>query len=297
MKKLYFFILILIITGYSSAQIGDKLTQLPPSEVQKYATPLATWSGTYFNSGGYYTASVAKTFGFKLSLVGMMIFVPEDQLTFNVNPYEGYSGDEKSATFFGERGAAILGSEGFIIYPPGVNMTSIPAGIPQVAFSFVGVEAMLRYFPKLDIGDVEVNLIGWGLKYNFSQLIPGLPLDIAAQILFNNFGAKYTTDDITNAEIETSNFAFNIHASKAFGNFIVYGGLQYETTAMDMKYTFDGLGFPGMTPGEYVDISMDGDNNMRLTVGAAVRVAVLVLNVDYSLGSQNALVAGINFEF
>ena len=297
MKKLYFFVLILIFTGFSSAQIGDKLTQLPPSEIQKYATPLATWSGTYFNSGGYYTASVAKTFGFKFSLIGMMIFIPEDQLTFNVQPYPEYTGTETSATFFGKEGAAIPGPEEYIIYPPGINMTSIPAGIPQIGFSFIGIEAMLRYFPKLDLDDVEVNLLGWGLKYNFSQLIPGLPLDIAAQILFNNFGAKYITDDITNVEIETSNFAFNIHASKAFGNFIVYGGLQYETTTMDMKYTFDGLGFPGITPGDQQNVSMDGDNSMRLTVGAAFRVAVLVLNADFSLGSQNALVAGINFEF
>lgn len=292
MKKLYIFILFLTFTGYSSAQLGDKLTQLPPSEVQKYATPLATWSGTYFNSAGYYTASVSKIFGFKLSLVGMMIFIPEEQRTFTVHPYDGYTGSEKSATFFGEKGAAVLGSEGFIVYPPGVNMSSVPAGIPQIAFSFMGVEAMLRYFPKMDIGDVEVNLLGWGLKYNFSQLIPGLPLDIAAQILFNNFEAIHE-----NADIKTSNFAFNVHASKSFGVFSVYGGLQYETTTMDMNYTFDGLGFPGITPEDRVNVSMDGENNMRLTLGVAVKVAVLVLNADYNIGSQNALVAGINFEF
>lgn len=292
MRKLYIFIFFLAFTGYSTAQLGDKLTQLPPSEVQKYATPLATWSGTYFNSGGYYTASVSKIFGFKLSLVGMMIFIPEEQRTFNVHPYDGYTGSEKSATFFGEKGAAVLGSEGFIVYPPGINMSSVPAGIPQIAFSFMGVEAMLRYFPKMNISDVEVNLLGWGLKYNFSQLIPGLPLDIAAQILFNNFEAIHT-----NADITTSNFAFNVHASKSFGAFSVYGGLQYETTTMDMNYTFDGLGFPGITPEDRVNVSMDGENNMRLTLGIAVKVAVLVLNADYNIGSQNALVAGINFEF
>lgn len=289
MKKLYIFVLLLVFTGYSSAQIGDKL-QLPSSEVEKYATPLATWSGTYFNSAGYYTASVSKIFGFKLSLVGMMIFIPEDQRTFDVHPYDGYTGSEKSATFFGEKGAAILGPEEFIIYPPGVNMSTIPAGIPQVAFSFMGVEAMLRYFPKVNISDFEVNLLGWGLKYNFSQLIPGLPLDIAAQILFNNFEAIHP-----DTEIKTSNTAFNVHASKSFGAFSVYGGLQYESTNMDYVYTFETLGIPELD--ERIDISVAGENNMRLTFGAAVKVAVLVLNVDYNIGSQNALVAGINFEF
>ena len=290
MNKLYIFVLFLMFTGYSSAQIGDSF-QLPSSEVEKYATPLATWSGTYFNSAGYYTASVPKTFGFKLSLVGMMIFIPEEQRTFDVSPYDGYTGSEKSATFFGEKGAAVLGPDDFIIYPPGINMSSVPAGIPQIAFSFIGVEAMLRYFPKLDIGDVEVNLLGWGLKYNFSQLIPGLPLDIAAQILFNNFEAIHP-----DTEIKTSNMAFNVHASKSFGALIVYGGLQYESTNMDYSYTFESLDIPELD-GERIDISVAGENNMRLTLGVAVKVAVLAFNVDYNIGSQNALVAGINFEF
>jgi len=288
MKKLCMILVFIFFAGYSSAQIGESF-QLPSSEVEKYATPLATWSGTYFNSGGYYTASVPKTFGFKLSLIGMMIFIPEDQQTFDIYPYDGYDGDEKSATFFGDEGAAVLGSEGFIIYPPGINMSSVPAGIPQIAFSFMGAEALIRYFPKLDIGDVEVNLIGWGLKYNFSQLIPGLPLDIAAQILFNNFEAVHP-----DTELNTANMAFNIHASKAFDSFIVYGGLQYESTNMDYTYTYEDL---DNDVTERVDISVEGENNMRLTLGVAVKVAVLAFNVDYNIGSQNALVAGINFEF
>jgi len=292
MNKLLMFVLFVVFTGYSSAQIGDKLTQLPPSEVKVYATPLATWSGTYFNSGGYHTAKVSKTFGFKLSLVGMMVFIPDDQMTFNVNPYEGYNGTEKSATFFGDKGAAIMGNGGFIIYPPGLNYTTVYAGIPQIGISFFGIEGMLRYFPKLKISDVEVDLLGWGLKYNFSQLIPGLPLDLAIQVLSNNFELLHP-----NADINTANFAVNVHASKDFGMITLYGGIQYENTTMDMEYTFDGLGFPGIMPDERYKISMDGENNMRFTFGAALRVAVLVLNVDYNIGKQDALVGGINFEF
>ena len=225
------------------------------------------------------------------------MFIPESQQTFDVHPYDGYNSGEKSATFFGDRGAAILGPEGFLVYPPGVNLTKIPAGIPQVAFSFMGTELMVRYLPKLKVSDVELNLLGWGLKYNFSQLILGLPLDIAAQILINNFEANYSTDDVPVADMKTSNFAFNVHASKSFGALIVYGGLQYESTSMDLNYTYDGSGFPGVTEGDKLSINIDGDNGMRLTIGAAVKLAVIVINADFNIGSQNALVAGINFEF
>ncbi|MEN8193218.1 MAG: DUF6588 family protein [Bacteroidota bacterium] len=289
MKQFYTLLILIVLASTSFAQLTDKL-QIPQEDVEKYITPFATWTGTYFNSGGYYTASVAKTFGFKLSIIGMMIFIPEDQRTFNVNPYEGYSGDETSATVFGEKGAAVLGPENFIIYPPGFNVTSIPAGIPQVAFSFIGAEAMVRYFPKMNISDVDVSLLGWGLKYNFSHLIPGLPLDIAAQLLFNNFEAIHP-----DTELKTSNFAFNVHASKEFGLLMVYGGLQYESTNLDYNYTFEDPDVPELN--ERLDISVAGENNIRLTLGAALQVAVLVLNVDYNIGSQNALVAGINFAF
>jgi hypothetical protein len=292
MKRIHLFIFVLLFTGAVSAQIGDKLTQLPPDEVAKYALPLATASGTYFNSGGYFKANVSKDFGFKFSIIGMQIYIPEEQQTFSVHPYDGYSGNETSATFFGEKGAAIAGSNGYIIYPPGVNLSSVPAGIPQIAVSYFGVEAMLRYFPKMHISDTDLNLWGVGLKYNFTQLIPDFPVDIAAQFLFNNFEAIHP-----NAEIKASNIAFNIHASKTFELLIVYGGIQYEQTSMDLNYTFDGLGFPGITPEDKVAITMEGENKMRYTLGVAFQVAVFALNVDYNIGNQNVLVAGLNFEF
>ena len=63
---------------------------------------------------------------------------------------------------------------------------------------------------------------------------------------------------------------------------------------MDYTYTFEDI---LNDVNEKIDISVAGENNMRLTLGVAVKVAVLAFNVDYNIGSQNALVAGINFEF
>lgn len=286
MKKVLILVLFILFSLQLNAQIGDRITDLPKDELKGYATPLATWTGTYLNSGGYYSASVSKLFGFKLSLIGMMIMVPDDQTTFNLKD------DTESATFFGDKGAAIPGTQGYAVYPPGINQTSLPAAMPQIAVSTLGSELMLRFIPETTIEDVTVDLLGIGVKHSISQYIPLIPVDIAVQILYNK--VSITSSDL---DISTTNLAFNAHASRSFGLLTLYGGLQYEQTTMDIDYTFTGAGFEGVLDDEEFSLNLEGDNNVRLTLGAALRLAVIVINADVNLGSHTAFVAGLNFEF
>jgi len=283
MKKLLHLFIFIIFTIQLNAQFEDRFNELEKDLQKGYSTPLATWSGTYLNSGGYYSASVSKLFGFKLSFVGMMIFIPEDQQTFKLDD------GTKTATFFGEKGAAVPETDGYIVYPPGVNQSSVPAVVPQIAVSTLGSELMLRFIPAFDSEDVSVDLFGIGVKHSISQYIPLVPVDIAVQIMYNKFALE--GPDLS---IGTSNLAFNAHASRAFGLVTLYGGLQYESTTLDLDYTFieDNTGIE-----EEIKASIDGENGVRLTLGAALRLAVIVLNADVNIGSQTAVVAGLNFEF
>jgi hypothetical protein len=283
MKKVLLLVMFLFFTVSLQAQFEDRFNELSEDLQKGYSTPLATWTGTYLNSGGYYSASVSKLFGFKFSLIGMMIFIPEDQQTFKLD-----DGTE-TATFFGEKGAAVPGTQGYLVYPPGVNQSSVPTVMPQIAVSTLGTELMLRYIPAFDIEDVSFDLFGIGIKHSISQYIPLVPVDIAVQIMYNKFAL-----DGPDLLIETSNLAFNAHASRSFGLVTLYGGLQYESTTLDLDYTFieDNTGLS-----EQVKASIDGENGVRLTLGAALRLAVLVLNADINIGSQTALIAGLNFEF
>jgi uncharacterized protein DUF6588 len=283
MKKVLLVLLFLFFTVSLQAQFEDRFNELEEDLQKGYSTPLATWTGTYLNSGGYYSASVSKLFGFKFSLIGMMIFIPEDQQTFKLD-----DGTE-TATFFGEKGAALAGTSGYLVYPPGINQSSVPTAIPQIAVSTLGTELMLRYIPSIDIEDVSFDLFGIGVKHSISQYIPLLPVDIAVQIMYNKFALE--GPDLL---IETSNIAFNAHASRSFGLITLYGGLQYESTTLDLDYTFIENN-TGLT--EEVKASIDGDNGARLTLGAALRLAVLVFNADVNIGSQTVVVAGLNFEF
>lgn len=286
MKKLLLPVLFLLLTIQLKAQFADRITDLIGDDLKQYATPLATFTGSYLNSAGYYSADVPSFFGVKIGLVGMMVLVPDDQTNFTLK-----SG-EKTATFFGEKGAAVPGSEGYLVYPPGINITSIPSGIPQVAVSTLGTEVMLRFIPTLKLNDVEAGLFGFGLKHSISQYIPLLPVDIAVQFLYTSVSIEKKAD---NFDLSNTNTAFNVHASKGFGLLTLYSGLQYESTSMDINYIFTGSSLEG-TPNEKVKLSLDGDNNFRFTLGAALKLAFLVVNADVNLGSQTVLVAGLNFE-
>jgi hypothetical protein len=300
-KKLLFkvFLLSALFFNISYGQAGVNLTSLPPSEATNYTTPLSTFLGTYFNSGGYYTAHVPSTFGFKLSIIGMYTFIPTSQQSFTSNPgIDGYSGED-TGTFFGGQGAVTLGPQGFAVYPFGFDASSIPSGIIQISGSLVGLEVMLRYFPKLKFNDVETGLLGIGVKYSISQFIPASPVDIAVQVLYNNLTFDYVGDvDENFFKSESKNIAVNAHASKTFsGMFTLYGGLQYESSTFDVEYYFrDPSGLYPDIADTNQKIEVEGDNNFRVTAGGAVKLAAIVFNVDFNVTSQFTIVGGISLE-
>jgi len=290
MKK--YLLLLLCLLFYSSntfSQVEDRFTFLNESEVGKFTKPLATTIGTALNSGAFHSAHVAKLFGFSLSFKGMMVMIPSDQKTFNPTLPAGYTADKSTATIYGEKDGGSLygGPNGYIAYPGGIGESNIPLLFPQASISMLGTEAMVRYMPNLKVGETEVSLFGVGLKHSVSQYFILLPVDIAVQVLYNSFKVKDLVD--------VSNIAFNAHVSRSFGLFTAYGGIQYESTKFDLNYTFKGNSSD--IKSREIKASVDGDNNIRMTVGAAVKLAIFVLNADYSLGSQSTLTGGLTFEF
>jgi hypothetical protein len=273
------------------AQVEDRFGFFTESEITEYAKPFGTSLGMAFNSASYHTAEVADFFGFSISFRGMYIFVPDDDLTFTPSLPEGYNADQQTATIYGSEGAAYYGPQGYIVYPQGINESSIPAVLPQIAASFMGTEVMLRYLPSISLGngDEELSMFGIGVKHSISRYIPLIPIDLAVQFLYNNL-------EITGV-MDIKAIAFNAHASKSFGLFTLYGGLQYESSTFDLEYEFTNpSNLPSLTAGK-VKVSIDGDNNFRGTLGGSIKLAVIALNIDYSLGAQSVLSGGLTFEF
>jgi hypothetical protein len=120
------------------------------------------------------------------------------------------------------------------------------------------------------------------------------------QLLFNSFGFEYVGDNPKNyVKTDSKNFAINAHASKTFEQmFIVYGGLQYESSTMDMDYYFRDPNdlYPSIAD-QVLSTSVDGDNHFRFTAGGAIKLSFFVFNVDMNVTSQFTLASGISFQF
>lgn len=293
-------ILLFISSNLTYSQAGVSLTALPPDEANNFAKPLSTFLGSYFNSGGYYSADLPKEFQFKFSIVGTYIVFPKSQQTFTPNPgIDGYNNLDETATIVGSKGNVYLGPQGYLSYPHGFDIASLPSAIYQAAGSYYGTELLLRFFPKVKVGDSETGFWGVGLKHSLTQWIKEPPLDVSVQLLYNNFGFEYKSDEPKDyVKTDSKNLALNIHASKTFNQmFIVYGGLQYESSKMDMNYYFrDPNKLYPQIADQVLSTSMDGDNSFRITTGAAIKLSVIVLNVDLNVTSQFTLASGLSIQ-
>lgn len=294
MKKLLtFFVLFILCSSSLLSQVEDRFAALTEKNVKMYAQPFATAFGTAMNSGGYHSASVADLFGFSISFQGMYMLIPDDDQTFTPVLPDGYTSGP-TATIFGDKGAAYAGPAGYITTPPGINISAMPMALPQISVSFLGSEILFRYLPEIEISNSgeKISMLGLGAKHSISRYIPLIPVDVAVQLLYNKL-------EITNL-LESKNLAFNAHVSKTLGVFIPYFGLQYESSTLDLSYTIKGdpaSGDPELRQDNKVSVSLDGDNTFRATLGAALKLAVIVLNADVNLGAQTTFTGGLSFEF
>jgi hypothetical protein len=295
MKKILLLLTLFIFTTIPLfSQIEDRFSQLAETNATAYAQPFATTLGTAINSNGYYTADIPAMFSFSVSFRGMYILIPESQKSFTpIFSEPGYEPTKTTATIYGNKGAAYAGPDGYIVMPPGINQTGIPVAYPQIGASFLGTQIILRYLPNIPIAESnDLSIIGVGVAHSISQYIPLFPVDLAVQVLFNNVKVS--------GVMKLNNIAFNVHASKTLGPLTPYVGLQYEKTSLDLDYTYKAefqTGGTSVNSDQRISMTIDGSNDFRATVGAALKLAVLVFNADFSFSSQPVASGGLTFEF
>jgi hypothetical protein len=291
MKKTILLILFIFLSVRPAfSQIEDRLAQLGEDNVSDYIRPFVTSLGTAMNSNGYYTADISSMLSLSLSFRGMYILIPSDQKNFTPKLNEaGYDATKQTATVYGDKGAAYAGPLGYIVMPPGINRSFVPVAYPQVSASILGTQVILRYLPPTQIADNnDLSIFGFGIAHSISQYIPLFPIDLAVQFLYN----KVEVSDI----MKLNNVAFNVHASKTLGPLTPYVGIQYEKSTLDLNYTIKGES-PGLATNQTISASVEGDNNFRATVGAALELAVIILNADFSISAQPVVSGGITLAF
>jgi hypothetical protein len=217
--------------------------------------------------------------------------VQDAQKKYLANTPAGFNpGDFETATIFGSKGTTVAhktitglefkGSDGII------NTSMFPLAVPQLRVgSLYGTEAVLRFaiIPSMNDGSIPVTkLWGIGANHSLSQYIPGSPVDIAAGVYYDSF----TMGDIINYK----GIAANLHASKSIKILILYGGVAWESSKMNLKYNSSDTSVR-----EEVNLDLTGSNNFRFTMGVGVSLGIFKIFADANFGSVTHYSGGIGF--
>jgi hypothetical protein len=214
---------------------------------------------------------------------------------------------------------------GAITLPPGANMSTIVAAVPQIEIgALYGTELMIRYIPpvQFDRNVGAFSFWGVGLRHSLSQYFPERWFDLAVQGVYQGTWLENTVG-FTESKLDANAtiFSGNLHASKnLWDNLDIYTGIAYEYIDVNSSYTYV---LPqemqielGLLPKPIVDgtpsiptADQPGDQrpqtssvrahntNIKWTIGATYSVGPLRLAVDYNVSYFNILTAGLAYTF
>jgi len=266
----------------SQSELENTLVLYNAETVQGYIQPIADLYSANINAGFYHTAAIPTAgLHIELSFVGMGSLVGDEQKTYMANAPAGFDPQTfETATIFGDDGRLITDESSGLQYrgSDGILNTSIFAqGVLQLGVGYVlGTEAVVRYLPSPSLADdkfPETTLFGIGIRHSVSQYLPASPIDFSTGVFYN----KLKVGDI----IDFSSIAAGAQASKSFSALTLYGGLQWEKSTMNL--TFTSTDVSAASP--LVDLDLDGDNSVRLTLGMELTLAIVHLFADANIGS------------
>lgn len=172
-----------------------------------------------------------------------------------------------------------------------VNTPIAPLAVPHVGIGTVlGTDAQLRYLPEIEMSNYgSVSLFGLAVRHNVSQYIPHLPLAVALQGSWQQLRLSGTDQ---NDVFDASGWAVNAHVSRGIPLLpaTVYGGVQYEHFDVDLDYVLE-----TEAGRSAVTLDQTAANNVRALAGVAISLAVVRINLDYALSSNNTVSAGVGF--
>ncbi|APF19357.1 DUF6588 family protein [Caldithrix abyssi] len=275
-----------VLVNFNSAKAGDfednlKLIlqqQAAKDYIQGYVQPFSTALGTGLG-GALFHRGYAKTLPrFDVGVSAVYIPLPDEAMTFQ------YLGMTKP-TVFGDD-APVDPQDPQSIGVPGLNVKDfvLPMLHANVGL-FGGFEATVRFAKKNfdDLGDVT--LIGGGIKYELSDLIPipMFPIDFGVQAAYH----KFTIGSF----LDAGTFSMNFQASGSIPLFPIdiYGGVGYDVSSLTVK---TGELEPSSVIG---DVTVDGENALRLNAGISFTLLFFNVHADYNVGKYKSVAVGAMF--
>lgn len=268
--------------------LEERLKKFADNFAKGYTAPFTDAFGASLNSGWYHSADVTDGLDLFVGVKFMLMPIPSDAKTFKItSPYPPNTMDEAPTVFGPGEDRTISGSIAASdprTYPQGFNVGLVPMFVPHIsAGNFYGTRGMLRYLPKVKLGDYgEFEFFGIGVQHSVSQYIPLVPLDISVLVAYQSLSLG--------SLVSASAYTIGAQASKSLVLLTVYGGLAYESSTMKFTYDASALGPPPIS--QKVEFEADGKNNFRATVGLALSLGLIKVSADYSLASQPVATLG-----
>ncbi len=289
-KIIRLIVIVFVSTGYSAIgqDVSDFLERYTGNDAENYIRPLADAAGADFNSGWYRSAKVERNgFHLYIGLVAQSAPIADKNKTFTAVTPDHFSpatNAEVSTVLGPPSNTSVQGDNGTTYtFPGGVGVSSLPFAVPQLTIGNVfGTDASFRFF-AIELGDDigKVNVFGWGIRHSISQYFTGFPVDLAIGYYANNFDVG---DDL-----DATASLISLQGSWRTGVLEIYGGPGYELVRMDFTYT------PGGSD-DRETISVESNNTVRMTIGAAVNLGSFVLNADVNLANQTSFSAGLGVQ-
>ncbi|MBR9978719.1 MAG: hypothetical protein KFH87_11595 [Bacteroidetes bacterium] len=288
-------LLSLLISVPAQAQSFDELIeQLGVREMARdYLRPGIDAVGYSINSGYSHTARIDTGFHVWVGAKLISTYIPDADRIFTAKlPAElvskGYPAEFNTATAVGDQGRTITSDNPDlppIVFPDGTGLRTFVMAIPQLAVGPVlGTDIILRGLPPSSFDDKvgEFSFYGGGLKHELTHYLD-IPFDLAVVAGYQQFHIG----DI----VDGNSLAGMLQVSRDFASITLFGGVGYESYAINVSYiTEDGGTVPA---GKRITLDFER-RNLRFAIGGALSVLSLIdITVEYSFGIQDNLSLGL----
>lgn len=284
---------------------------------KEYLRPYGEVLGSNLNSGWYNSASPHKLLGFDVTLSASYTMMPSSAKTFDMSKLNLATVDYTkpiAPTMAGKMSSSempklyLKGQDpnvvGYIDLPngSGTNAMAMPMIQAGVGLPFHS-EIMLRYMPDVKLGDYgKLGLWGVGVKHSLKEYVPflkSLPaLNVSVLGAYTKFssGMSLPDNDVLksgNLDISSGAYTTRLLVGANLPVVAFYTGVGYgnATSDFDITGSYNGAASERVLGLNYKTSAVDFNAGVRLRLG------VIALHADYSLGDYQMVTAGLGVSF
>ena len=181
----------------------------------------------------------------------------------------------------------------------GTGLEFLPLIVPQAAVGLslpmlpIKAEIVIRGLPEVELDEElgSFKFVGGGVKLALDPFIPipMFPVNIAV--------GAYTQKMALGSVFEANNTLMSLMVGKDLNLILfgvgIYGAIGMESSNIKINYEYmndEDANDP--LNGTKIKFDMKGENKFRTTVGARIRLAVINISADYSMGADNVVTIG-----